>query len=141
MSQIVLECPLCGKRALSIVDKTTGYMQCLHCGYASADKFKGDETNPEYKALSDDMKTMSIIENNKVWVPSVLTLPFGVINPILVDKEMFWSFAPMVDIPESERKNYPDDNGGYYEKRYDTEKTTLYKYFFDCIKEINQKYG
>ena len=64
MSQIVLECPLCGKRALSIVDKTTGYMQCLHCGYSSADKFKGNKTNPEYKLLSDDMKQMAIIENN-----------------------------------------------------------------------------
>jgi ribosomal protein L37AE/L43A len=141
MSQVILECPLCGKKSLSIVDKKTGYMQCLHCGYSSADKFKGNKTNPEYEALSEDMKKMVIIEDNKIWIPSVLTLPFGIINPVLVDKEMFWSFAPMIEIPENEKQNYPDGHGGYYEKRYDTEKTTLYKYFFDCIKEINQKYG
>ena len=141
MSQVVLECPLCGKRALSIVDTKTGYMQCLHCGYSSADKFKGNKTNPEYESLSDDMKQMAIIEDDKIWIPSVLTLPFGIINPILVDNEMFWSFAPMIEIPETERENYPDGQGGYYEKRYDKEKTILYKYFFDCIKEINQKYG
>jgi hypothetical protein len=141
MSQVVLECTLCGKRALSIVDNKSGYVQCLHCGYSSADKFKGDEKNPEYISLSDDMKTMSIIEEGKIWIPSVLTLPFGMINPILVENEMFWSFSPMVDIPKDERKNYPDENGSYYERRYDTEKTILYKYFFDCIKEINQRYG
>ena len=38
-------------------------MQCLHCGYSSADKFKGNKTNPEYEALSEDMKKMVINQN------------------------------------------------------------------------------
>ena len=140
--QVTLECSLCGKRALSFVDKKTGSMQCLHCGYGTSDNYGHSISECEAcDNLSDDVKSMLIEENNKVWVPATLTLPFGIIHPIKVEGEMFWSFAPMVEIPEEQQKEYSDGEGGYYTNRYDREQTTLYKYFFELISDMNKKYG
>ena len=138
---IVIECPVCDKRALHLMQDGEGLMQCLHCGYASSDKFQGDkENNDSYKQLSDDMKKMSMFVNDRTWVPTIMTLPMGVLNPILVEGQMFWSFAPMVEIPENERKNYPDDSGGFYENRYENEKAKLYINFNEALIEMNEQY-
>ena len=53
---------------------------------------------------------------------------------------MQWAFAPMVDIPEDEQKNYPVENGeGFYKQRYDTDNQKVYDLFIDAMVEMNER--
>ena len=51
---------------------------------------------------------------------------------------MKWAFAPMVEIPEDERENYPNGNGGFYDKKIDTDNVTIYNTFLEGISHINE---
>mgnify|MGYP003119310802 CR=1 FL=1 len=137
---IMTSCPLCGKRSLQVIENQMS--QCLNCGYSTAEKLKGTkETNQEFKKMSDDMKKMSVENNGQLWVPSVVNLPDGIINPILTDDTILWAFSPAIEIPEHEQKHYPDDNGGFYKLRYDNEQTTLFKTFFEAIEHLSKNYN
>ena len=136
-------CPLCFEHELHVINKNdTNLMQCLSCGYATTDKFKIDnnskkEENDAYKKLSEDMKKWSKTINNRIWIPTILTLPIGMLYPIDKDGEMKWAFAPMVKITEEEKEKYPNPNGGYYEKRIDTNSPIIYDEFIHGMSVVN----
>ena len=142
--QMISNCPLCEGNSLHILgEDQTQLMQCLNCGYTSTSKFIGDkETNEEYNKLTDDMKKWSKEENGRIWIPTMLTLPVGMLYP-QDDKEgnMKWYFSEMVDIPEEEQKDYPipGDTEQYYEQRYDVEKAKEYDEFFEGMLELNNR--
>ena len=50
---------------------------------------------------------------------------------------MKWAFAPMVEIPEDDRKDFPNEQGGFYDKKIDTENTVIYDLFLEGMTEIN----
>ena len=136
---IISNCRLCETRSLYVLE--TDISQCLYCGYVTSDKFKGTiPENEEYKKLPEDMQKMAKENDGQIWIPSVMTLPFGILSPIFLDNNIFWSFSPMVEIPENERENYPDGKGGYYENRYDNTQTKLYKEFHTAIESLNEQY-
>lgn len=136
---IISNCSLCEKRSLYVIHDEVS--QCLHCGFVTSDKFQGSiDTNEEFKKLPENMKLMAKEKNGQIWIPSVMTLPMGVLNPVFVDDTLFWSFSPMVDIPKDEQKDYPTEEGGFYEKRYDNSHTKLYKEFYVALKELNEKH-
>ena len=140
--KIVSNCPLCGEHALHVVEQDgIGTQQCISCGYATTNKFEGTkETNEMYKSLPEEMQSWSKEANNKIWIPSMMTLPFGTLYPVNIDGEMKWGYAEMVDIPEEEQKNYPrEDNMGFYDKRYDTDNAKIYDEFILAMSEMNQK--
>jgi hypothetical protein len=117
-----------------------GTQQCINCGYATTNKFVGNKSDNElYKTLPDQMKSWSVEKNDRIWIPSVITLPFGTLYPENIDGEMKWAFAEMVDIPEEEQKNYPAENGSYYTRRYDTENQKIFELFIDAMAEMNNK--
>ena len=141
--RILTNCKLCGtEQSLHLMgSQAGGLMQCLNCGYASANKFMGKkEDSQAYNDLPEDMKKMSKEMDNRVWIPSVMTLPMGAINPILVDGNMFWAFAPLVKIEEDEIKDYVGEDGVTYDGRYDHSKTKLFSNFFEALKELNDSY-
>ena len=37
------------------------------------------------------------------------------------------------------KKKYPNDKGGFYEKRIDTENPKVYDLFITCLSELNKK--
>jgi len=137
---IVSNCPLCDQHALHVVENDSReMMQCLFCGMVTSNAYKGDKkTNKEYNTLSSDMQEMSVEHNGNVWIPTVLSLPIGIIHAVLVDKTMFWAYAPAVDIPEDSRNHYVDQKGGFYEKRYDREQTTLYTHFWKAMNYLEE---
>lgn len=137
---IISNCPLCEKHSLHVINNNT-LLQCLNCGYASTDKFAtGGKDNEEYKKLPEDMQRWSKDFNGRIWVPSIMTLPEGMLYPIEKENDEFdWAYAEMVDIPEDDKENYPDDNGGFYDKRYDTENFILYDTFFEAMLTLNEK--
>ena len=139
--KIVSNCPLCEKHSLHVIEEDgIGTQQCISCGYASTSKFIGTkEDNEIYKTLPEEMQSWAVEKNDKIWIPSMITLPFGTIYPINVDNEMKWAVAYMIDIPEEEQKNYPDEKGGYFKQRYDTENQTVYDLFLNAMDVINKK--
>jgi len=122
-------------------------MQCINCGYASSDLFVGNkETNESYKSLSDDMKRWSKETEDRIWIPSMITLPTGMLFPIDVDNlvnhgiEMKWAFANMEKISEDDQGDYPVEGieGKFYEKRYNTDNPIIYDTFLEALSDINE---
>ena len=141
MKDIVSNCFLCGEHSLHIMGKEESQiMQCINCGYVTSTKYMGPkEQNEEYKKLPEDMKKWSKWENNRTWIPSIITLPIGMLYPVDKDKKMKWAFAPMVEIKEEEKENYKNPNGGYYEKRIDTDDPLIYDKFLDGMLFVNKE--
>ena len=139
MKDLVGNCFLCEEKALHIAGtEEAQIMQCINCGYVTSTKYIGTkETNKEFQKLGEDMKKWAKEEHDRVWIPSIITLPIGMLYPIDVENEMKWSFAPMVEIPEEERKNFPNGNGGFYEKKIDTDNPTIYDEFVNGMVYIN----
>ena len=146
MKDIVSNCFLCGEHSLHVAGtEEAQVMQCINCGYVTSTKYIGTkETNEEFQKLSEDMKEWSIEESNRIWIPTILTLPIGMLYPFNSkdnhndDERMKWAFAPMIKIPEDERKNFPNDQGGFYEKKVDTDDAIIYDKFFEAMIYVNK---
>ena len=142
MKDIIGNCPLCGVRALHVAGtEEAQVMQCINCGYTTSTKFKGIKAdNEEFQKLGEDMKNWAIEKNNKIWIPSIITLPIGMLYPVNINKEMKWAFAPMVEIPEQERKKYPNPSipGKFYDKKIDTDNAIVYDLFIEGMTTINK---
>jgi len=142
MKDIIGNCPLCEERALHVAGtEDAQVMQCINCGYTTSTKFTGTkETNEEFQKLGEDMKNWSIEKIGKIWIPSIITLPIGMLYPVNIKKEMKWAFAPMVEIPEEDRKKYPNPNapGKFYERKIDTDNAVLYDLFLEGMTKVNE---
>ena len=140
MKDLISNCPLCEERALHVAGtEEAQVMQCINCGYTTSTKFTGTkETNEQFQKLGEDMKNWAVEKIGKVWIPSIITLPIGMLYPINVKKEMKWAFAPMVEIPEEERKNFPNEQGGFYERKIDTDNAVVYDLFIEGMTTINK---
>ena len=141
MNKIVSNCPLCEENSLHVIEQDgIGTQQCISCGMATTSNFMGTkEDNESFKTLTEEIQSWAKEANGRIWIPSIMTLPFGTLYPTNVDGEMKWAFAEMVDIPEEEQKNYPDENGGYYKQMYDTENAKIYDIFLEVMVEMNKK--
>ena len=139
--KIISNCPLCEEHSLHVIEQdNVGTQQCINCGYATADKFIGTKKdNKLYKTLPEEMQGWSVEKDDRIWIPSMITLPFGTLYPTNIDGEMKWGYAEMVDIPEEEQKKYPDESGGFYKQRYDTDNPKIYDVFLDAMLEMNKK--
>ena len=152
MKDIISNCFLCEEKSLHIVGtEEAQIMQCINCGYVSSTKYIGTkETNEDFKELSDYMKKWSVEKNGRIWIPSIMTLPIGMLYPIDDEKldgigevgdevkgVMKWAFAPMVEIPESEKENYPNGKGGFYDKKIDTDNPKVYDKFLLAMSYVN----
>ena len=138
---IVIECPLCEERGLHVLGTRASEetRQCLSCGYVTAPKFKCEnpEENEEYSRLTPEMQEWAKHEDGFIWIPTIMTLPFGILYPFNDDKEMKWGFAEMVDIPEDEQKNFPNEKGGFYQKRIDVETKKIFTTFLEAMIFVN----
>ena len=142
-NNIISNCPLCGQHSLHVMGSGESQtQQCISCGYATTDRFLGTrEDNEIYKTLPEEMQSWSVENNGRIWIPSMITLPFGTIYPINIDGEMKWAVAQMISIPEDEQKNYPVEGqeGKFHNQRYDTENQTIYDLFLNAMAEMNEK--
>ena len=142
MKDLVSNCFLCGEKALHVAGtEDSQVMQCINCGYTTSTKFRGIKAdNEEFQKLGEDMKNWAKEENGYIWIPSIITLPIGMLYPVNIKKEMKWGFAPMVEIPEDERKNYPNPTtpGKFYDKKIDMDNSILYDLFIEGMSYINE---
>ena len=141
MKDIIGNCPLCEERALHVAGtEESQVMQCINCGYTTSTKFTGTkETNEEFQKLGEDMKNWAVEKNGKIWIPSIMALPVGMLYPVNIKKEMKWAFAPMVEIPKEERKNFPNPSvpGKFYDKKVDTDNAVIYNLFIEGMSQLN----
>ena len=148
--KIISNCPLCEEKSLHVIEEDgIGTQQCINCGYATTNKFIGTkEDNEMYKTLPEEMQSWSVENGDRIWIPSMITLPFGTLYPINIFESensmetmtMKWAFAEMVEIPESERENYPREDGkGFHTQKYDTDNQKIYDVFLDAMVEMNKR--
>jgi transcription elongation factor Elf1 len=130
-------CWICGEHSLQIVKVELGnnFMQCISCGYSTAEKFKLNgklDDNDEYLKLTDDMKKWVKVENNSIWIPGVITLPDAMLFPVNINEKMKWSVAKKMSIPEEERKDYPIEgrDGEFHTNRYETDDDKVFDEFY-----------
>ena len=105
------------------------------------------QEHKEYKTLTDSMKKWTKESNERLWIPTILTLPIGMLYPDDVDNmvshktEMKWKFAPMVEILEEEKEKYPVEGqeGKFYERRIDTDNAIIYDSFLEGMSEVNRR--
>ena len=145
---VVSNCFLCNEKGLHVMGEGESlYEQCINCGYSTTSKFLGNKKdNENYKKLNDEMKSWVKEANGHIWIPSMITLPFGMLYPInftvpndTEDVVMKWAIADMVEIPEEDREKYPTVDGtGFYEKRFDTDNPTIFDEFIFAMSELNE---
>jgi len=140
MKDLISNCFLCGEKALHVAGKEESQvMQCINCGYTTSTKFTGTkETNEEFQKLGEDMKNWAVEENGKIWIPTIIALPIGMLYPVNIKKELKWAFAPMVEILEKDRKDFPNPQGGFYEKKVDTDNSKIYDLFLEGMSYVNE---
>ena len=140
MKDLISNCFLCGEKSLHVAGtEEAQVMQCINCGYTTSTKFKGIKAdNEEFQKLGEDMKNWAKEENGHIWIPSIITLPIGMLYPVNIKKELKWAFAPMVEIPEEERENFPNQQGGFYERKIDTDNAVLYNLFLEGMTRVNE---
>ena len=143
--KIISNCSLCEERSLHVIGEgEVQTQQCINCGYVTSEKLslKGQplEKHVEYSKLTSDMKSWLVVKNDRIWLPTLMVLPVGMLHPDNINNEMKWCFSPMIDIPEEEQKNYPrEDGNGFHTKRMDTDNPKIYDTFLSAISEVNQK--
>ena len=139
MKDLISNCFLCGEKALHVAGtEEAQVMLCINCGYTTSTKFKGIKAdNEEFQKLGEDMKNWAKEENGHIWIPSIITLPIGMLYPVNVKEKIKWAFARMVEIPEEQRENFPNEQGGFYERKIDTDKSKLFDIFLEGMTYIN----
>ena len=140
MKDLISNCFLCGEKALHVAGtEDAQVMQCINCGYTTSTKFRGIKAdNEEFQKLGEDMKNWAIEKNGKIWIPSIITLPIGMLYPVNVKEKLKWAFAPMVEISEEEKENFPNEQGGFYERKIDTDNAILYDLFIEGMTKVNE---
>ena len=126
---IVSNCPLCGNHTLSIigdVQKSNEVNQCMFCGYTTSNKYRGTKDDCEYyKLLPEDYKKVAIEKNNYVWIPTIMTLPMGILKHVIVEDEIMWAYSPVID----ETAEEPE---------YENKAVRLFNKFHAAIEELNK---
>ena len=140
MKDLISNCFLCGEKALHVAGtEDAQVMQCINCGYTTSTKFRGIKAdNEEFQKLGEDMKNWAKEENGYIWSPSIITLPIGMLYPVNVKEKLKWAFAPMVEISEEEKENFPNEQGGFYERKIDTDNAILYDLFIEGMTKVNE---
>ena len=142
MKDLISNCFLCNEKSLHVAGtENAQVMQCINCGYTTSTKFTGNkETNEHFQKLGEDMKNWAVEKQGKIWIPSIITLPIGMLYPINIKNEMKWAFAPMIEIDKEDRKKYPNPSvpGKFFDKKIDTDNAIIYNLFLEGMSYVNE---
>ena len=141
--KIVISCDLCGEKSLHLYKEnefTT--RQCINCGYSTNDKLRGKkEDNDVWNSFSDFIKKYTKESGEKIWFPSLLTLPFGSLYPVEKENKLKWAFSKLLDIPAEEQKNYPVEGveDKFHTKMLDMDHPTYFDSYLEGLATIRQE--
>ena len=107
---------------------------CMTTGFSSTSEHKiGSEIlNSELERAPDLVQVLQHYDEERdiVWIPTIMNVPGkGMVFPEGTLEAWGWSFAPIVEIPEEERKNYPIPNkeGEFFDSKLDIDNAQKYK--------------
>ena len=107
---------------------------CMTTGFSSTSEHKiGSEIlNSELERAPDLVQVLQHYDEERdiVWIPTIMNIPGkGMVFPEGSLKSWGWSFAPIVEIPEDERKNYPIPNkeGEFFDSKLDIDNSQKFK--------------
>lgn len=107
---------------------------CMSCGYTTNSLFKVDSSELEMWEENTPIlikQSKFVDPTNLVWYPSVLNFPSkGMVFPDGTSElDWKWRVAKIIDIPETERENYPvpGKDGEFYSSKLDIENSTFYE--------------
>ena len=112
-------------------DNTVSYL-CMESGFTSHENLiKGSEFEKKYESkLTELMISCKIIDtDNKVWYPTFMQLPGGMLYIEGTSKDEWnWKVAKVVALSEEERKQYPiiGKPNEYHTSRLDVENAKQY---------------
>tara|TARA_Y100001972_G_scaffold117628_1_gene156854 strand:+ start:73 stop:480 length:408 start_codon:yes stop_codon:yes gene_type:complete len=111
--------------------------QCSNCGYSSNDKLKGKkEDNEFWNSMSDFIKKYSKEDAGLIWIPTLLTLPFGSLYPIEENDRMMWAYAKLIDVSDDEKEKFKKEDGGYFTKKLDTDNPKTFSTYAEGMVHI-----
>jgi ribosomal protein L37E len=138
--KITIECNICGHRMLHMYKGEDGFTtrQCSNCGYSTNDKLKGSKKDNEFwNSMSDFIKKYSKEDAGLIWIPTLLTLPFGSLYPIEDNDKLRWAYAELVDISENDDKEkYKKNDGSYFTKKLDTDNSKTFNTYAEGMLHI-----
>ena len=114
--------------------ETTEQYLCMTTGYSSTSEHKiGSETlNQELARVPELVQTLQHYDEERdiVWIPTIMNVPGkGMVFPEGNLETWGWSFAPIVEIPKDEIKNYPIPNkeGEFFDSKLDIENSVKFE--------------
>ena len=134
-----VQCDVCGEET-ALEEEYQGVTSwlCVSCGYTTNTTLKKNSK----ELLMSPMTIQKLKHWDKkrqlYWILTVINMPSrGILFPEEMGNQIIWTFAPMVDIPESEQKNYPIPNqAGYYTRRLDPDNAKKFTQFYDALQEM-----
>jgi len=142
---IVIKCNLCGEKSLhinKIENSENDTRQCINCGYATNTGLKGTmDENKTFNNFSDFIKKWSVVSDGHIWFPSMINLPIGSLYPVEKNDTLKWAYVKVVDIPEEEQKNYPDETnpGEFLTKTLDYENQQIFDEYLLALATIRDE--
>lgn len=145
MNDKKIQCPHCDSINCfeEEVNEIKSWM-CMKCGFMSNELYK--ESSNELKQI--EMTSPNIIQDLKFydekrqvyWFPSIVNTIKGMIYPEGSKNKWYWAYAPVVEIPDEEKENYPIFNkpGKYHTSRLAIEHKKLFEPndFYSALKEM-----
>ena len=114
-------------RIFSEPESAESYL-CMTTGYSttSGHKVGSEVLQSELDRVPELVQVLQHYDEERdlVWLPSIMNIPGkGMVFPEGQLEDWGWSFAPIVEIPEDERKNYPVPNkeGSFFDSKLDIE--------------------
>ena len=136
--KMTIKCNICSHRMLHIyTENNFTTRQCTNCGYSSNDKLKGEmEDNEFWNTMSDFIKKYSKEDDGQIWIPTLLTLPFGSLYPIEENDKLKWAYAKLVDVGEEEKDDFKKEEGSYFTKKLDTDNPETFNKYSEGMVHI-----
>jgi len=125
-------CPLKQENSCFVEKTDEGFESylCFDCGYTTNSALKLNDCSDEtqnYTSLVKDLK-IDDEERQLEWYPSVLNMgTLGMVYPEGTPKLWNYKVAKVKPIPESDRKNYPKEDGTFYETFLDVDGAESFK--------------
>jgi len=139
-----VDCAVCGDNtALEEQDGGVTSWMCVNCGYTSNTLYKKNSPTIR-KVFSTSPKLINqlkVYDKKRFlyWIPTVINMPTrGIIFPEGTKTQLIWTYVPIIDIPESEQKNYPIGNqvGKFHTKKLEPTQAKKFTRFYDALKEM-----
>ncbi len=138
-----VKCPICSKNtALEEKESSTISWMCVSCGYTTTTLYRKGSPALRYVLSTSPQlirdKQFFDEERSIVWIPAVIRMKTGIVYPEMVDEDLVWFHAAVIEIPEEEQQAYPvpGQEGKFYDSRLAVENAKKFDRFYDALKSI-----